>query len=78
MSIIDEQPNLIVRVAERGMFAPGNPDGEAFAEVTNESAYAALLLEGRAARSGSVGPGVVGAGGEFLTDVKGFEERLWT
>lgn len=41
-SVIDEHPNLVVRVAPRGIFAPGNPDGAAFTEVTNRSAYAAL------------------------------------
>ena len=41
-SVIDEHPSLVVRIAPRGMFAPGNPDGAAFAEVTNRSAYAAL------------------------------------
>ena len=41
-SVIDEHPNLVVRVAPTGIFAPGHPDGAAFAEVTNRSAYAAV------------------------------------
>jgi hypothetical protein len=40
--VIDEHPKVLVLVAPRGMFAPGNREGAAFAEVTNESAYAAL------------------------------------
>jgi len=41
-SVIDEHPHLIVRVAPNGIFAPGNPDGAAFAEVTSRSADANL------------------------------------
>ena len=41
-SVIDEHPNLVVRVVPRGIFAPGNSDGAAFAEITNRSAYAAV------------------------------------
>jgi hypothetical protein len=41
-SVVDEHPNLVVLVAPRGIFAPGNPEGAAFAEVTNRSTYAAL------------------------------------
>ena len=40
--VIDKHRKVVVRVAPRGMFAPGNRDSAAFAEVTNESAYASL------------------------------------
>jgi barstar (barnase inhibitor) len=41
-SKIDRHSKLIVRVAATGMFAPSDPAGVAFAEVTNGSDYAAL------------------------------------
>ncbi|MGH9223216.1 MAG: barstar family protein [Acidimicrobiales bacterium] len=44
-AVIDAHPKLILRVARRGMFASDNLDGAAFAEVTNESAYATLEVE---------------------------------
>lgn len=44
-SVIDEHPTLVVHVVARGLFAPGNPDGAAFADVTNESGYAVLEVE---------------------------------
>lgn len=43
-AVLDEHLKVVVRVAAGGMFAPGHPDGVAFAEVTNASAYAALEL----------------------------------
>lgn len=43
--VIDEHPTLVVRVAARGLFAAVNPDGAAFADVTNGSAYAVLEVE---------------------------------
>lgn len=45
-SEIDRHSKLIVRVAATGMFAPSDPAGAAFAEVTNASDYAAVEVVG--------------------------------
>lgn len=39
---------VLVRVAPRGLFAPGNADGAAFAEATNRRGYAALEVKDEA------------------------------
>jgi hypothetical protein len=38
--LLDEHPLLILRVQPAGIFAPGNPDGIAFREVTDDSGVA--------------------------------------
>jgi hypothetical protein len=43
-SEIDRHSKLIVRVAATGLFAPSNPAGVAFAQVTNASDYAAVEI----------------------------------
>lgn len=38
--VLDAHNGLVVEIDEVGMFAPGNPEGGAFLEVTNRSRYA--------------------------------------
>jgi len=38
--VIDAHPRLIVRLSPVGMFQAGDPQGEAFVEVTTQSDYA--------------------------------------
>ena len=42
---IDDHPILIIRVRRTGLFEPGHVGGEAFAEVTNGTAYASVEFE---------------------------------
>jgi hypothetical protein len=44
-NVIDDHPRLAIRVRATGMFRRDDPEGQAFAEVTNRSVYASLEVE---------------------------------